>query len=367
MRGSLTARAPTSSALVLALSATVAGFGLVVPARPLGDQRRSSCRLRCPSQNQDAESLVFLATFAVLLPLAARPRPARARPGQPRATAREVAAELWLCSRHRALRAARRRSRSRNGRFPLRGPGMLLCRLCGPVARRWPRLRCVGLSRGEIAPRAALAGSAPASGRRLPRPSPLSSSASPTSVRSRSHRSRRASRSPRQPGTSSPSGRHRSGMPPRALRVGRTYPRLALIALAVPNLVVFRPEDPSAAFRDDDHPVSPGLLSGAGQRAPRWRNHARRRRLPVRRRLDPLPGRGVQADPDRQRHAGADRGRARRRDVLPRIRDPAPRGRGAGCSPGPRSRSPSSSWSSTSSTRSAPCSSTVRSASGCRW
>ena len=70
MRGSLTARAPTSSALVLSVCATVAGFGIV---SSLAHWAIPPVLLPAPlpSQNQDAESLAFVATFAVLLPLTA--------------------------------------------------------------------------------------------------------------------------------------------------------------------------------------------------------------------------------------------------------------------------------------------------------
>ena len=63
-------RAPTAAALILSLCATVAGFGLF---SPLAHWVLSPGDLPAPlpDQNQHAESLSFLVTFAVLLPLAA--------------------------------------------------------------------------------------------------------------------------------------------------------------------------------------------------------------------------------------------------------------------------------------------------------
>ena len=63
-------RAPTAAALILSLCATVAGFGLF---SALAHWVLSPVDLPAPlpDQNQHAESLSFLVTFAVLLPLAA--------------------------------------------------------------------------------------------------------------------------------------------------------------------------------------------------------------------------------------------------------------------------------------------------------
>ena len=63
-------RTSTAAALVLALAATVAGFGVVSPLA-LWAINPVDLPAPLPDQNQDAESLVFVLSFAVLLPLAA--------------------------------------------------------------------------------------------------------------------------------------------------------------------------------------------------------------------------------------------------------------------------------------------------------
>jgi hypothetical protein len=68
--GDAGAEAPAAATLVLCLSATVAAFGLL---SPLAHWALSPVRLPppLPEQNQHAENVVFLATFLVFLPLAA--------------------------------------------------------------------------------------------------------------------------------------------------------------------------------------------------------------------------------------------------------------------------------------------------------
>ncbi len=82
---------------------------------------------------------------------------------------------------------------------------------------------------------------------------------------------------------------------------------VVLILLAVPDLIVVRPEQAPGnlpiSLRDVDHPVPPELPARAGQRGARRAADAGRHRLAVRRRQHLSARRLVQARPDRLRHA----------------------------------------------------------------
>ena len=155
-------------------------------------------------------------------------------------------------------------------------------------------------------------------------------------------------------------------VPARPLRVGADVFALVLIALAVPNLVVFRPEDPSAAFQTtiiqfhQDFFLGPAnaLLGGGTMLVDVVSQYGVGSILFLAGVFNLIPiSNGTLALTEGVLAAGM--------FCLAYV---TLRLVGVGrCSPGQRSRSPSSSWSSTSCTRSALSFSTVRSASGCRW
>ena len=84
---------------------------------------------------------------------------------------------------------------------------------------------------------------------------------------------------------------------------------------------------PGRAVRQADHPVPPELLPRARQPGPGRRRDVGRRALAVRGRLDLLPRGRLPGGPDQQRHAGADRGWALGAGVRRRVRNAAHRRR----------------------------------------
>jgi hypothetical protein len=247
--GDETADAPTGATLVLSVSATVATFGLL---SPLAHWAINPVHLAPPlaSQNQKAENLVFLATFAVFLPLAALFVPRTLdrvshRQGGEVAAESAIALGIALCALIVGIKVGERvLSASR--------PAMLFV-----AAALWWVLAAValrGLGRGGNPP-AALARVAPAlwpalaaslgavilcladlgSIALLPLAAGLALSAGVGWMA--------YSGSPR---LSGPPGR--LTVSPRALRRGADLAAIVLLALAVPNLSVFWPGGPAAGF-----------------------------------------------------------------------------------------------------------------------
>jgi hypothetical protein len=239
----LTGRASTFSALVGALCATVAGFGVVSSLA-----HRAIARVvlpaPLPSQHQDAESIAFIATFAVLLPLAAVFVPRlldriAARHSERIATDLAVLLSIALCVLLAAGKVAERA-------FSVSGVSMLFV---GSVL--WFGLAAAALLillRGGTTPRplervapvlplvlAASVAAAVVCFAQLHSISPLPLAAGLVIAAMAGYLV--AFRQPSFPAL------------PRGLRVGADAVALALIALAVPNLVVFRPEDPSAGLQ----------------------------------------------------------------------------------------------------------------------
>jgi hypothetical protein len=242
-REALTARAPTHSALIVGLCATVAGFGVV---SSLAHWAIAQVVLPAPlpSQHQDAESVAFIGTFAVLLPLAAifAPRAldrVAARHGEGIATDLALALGIALCVLLAAGKVAERA-------FSASGVAMLFA---GSVL--WLALAAAGLVillRREIHA-GAIQRIAPAL------PAVLAASVAAVALCFAQFHSITpvplvaglviaaaagylvAFRQPTLP------------RPSRGLLVGADVVALVLIALAVPNLVVFTPEDPSASLQ----------------------------------------------------------------------------------------------------------------------
>ena len=238
--GTPATRAPTAAVIVLALCATVAGFGLLSPVAHWAFNP-VDLPAPLPDQNQDAESLVFVLTFVLLLPLAALLVPLaldRVSSREGRETAAGLAALLGiaLCGLLTAIKVGERISsasrpvmlfvaaalwaalaaitlvrppRSETGKRALDRVGRWL----------WPALAlsfalvvlCFAqLGSISLVPLVIGLGVAGAAGYRVA------------------------------------FGTRPVSAPSRPLRWGVDLAALALIALAVPNLVVFRPEDPSA-------------------------------------------------------------------------------------------------------------------------
>jgi hypothetical protein len=236
-------RAPTHSAFIAGLCATVAGFG-VVSSLAHWAIARVVLPAPLPSQHQDAESVAFIATFAVLLPFAAAFVPRAldriaGRHGENIATDLALALGIALCLLLAAGKVAERA-------FSASGVGMLFagCLLWFALAaaavvillRRGTAARALQ----RIAPvlPALLAASLAAVVLCLAQfhsisPVPLLAGL----VIAAAAGYLVAFRRPSLPAT------------PRGIRVGADVVALALIALAVPNLVVFTPEDPSAGLQ----------------------------------------------------------------------------------------------------------------------
>jgi hypothetical protein len=232
----------TPATTVLALCATVAAFGVF---SPLAHWAINPVHLTppLPEQNQDAESLVFLVTFAVLLPLAVLLTPrlldrVSARHGRDTATGSAVLLGIALCALIVGIKAGERL-------FSASRPAMLLI-----AALIWWALAAIvlgGLLR-EGAPPRALARVAPAlwpalalslgvvlicfadvgSIALVPLAVGLAIAVAAGYLVAR--------------------GAPSLGAPRRSLRLGTDVFGLILIALAVPNLVVFPSGDPTATF-----------------------------------------------------------------------------------------------------------------------
>ncbi len=118
--------------------------------------------------------------------------------------------------------------------------------------------------------------------------------------------------------------------------------------------------------RTGDHPLPSELLPRPRQPGARRRGDAGRHALPVRGRVDLLPGGAVPVDPDRRRHPGPDRGGPLGADVLRRLPGRAGGRRTAAACRHRLRRRRGGVRIRARSIRSAPCSSTEPSASGCR-
>ncbi len=236
------AGAPTPAALILSLCATVAGFGVV---SPLAHWALDPVALPAPfpAQNQHAESLAFVVTFAVLLPLAVLLVP-RVLDGVAARHGGNVGADLSL-SLGITLCALLAIAKVADGLWSASAMGMLFVCSCLWFAAAGAAL--VGLSRSHK-PARALNRVEP-----VLWPALLASLAALILCFADLHS---VALVPLAVGLAiaALTGYLVAYRPvrfkasPRALRWSADAAAIVLIALAVPNLVVFRPGDPSAVL-----------------------------------------------------------------------------------------------------------------------